>query len=103
MPRPHHRTRSLRKIHVRLPGGETVVHYEKRRPGPARCAICGRPLNGVPRLRPVELRKLPKTAKRPERPFGGMICHECLERLLKRSIRAQLVAKLQELRRAAPA
>ncbi|BEP17510.1 50S ribosomal protein L34e [Pyrofollis japonicus] len=99
MPRPHHRTRSLRKIHVRLPGGETAVHYEKRRPSPARCAICGRPLSGVPRLRPVELRRLPKTAKRPERIFGGVICHECLEKLLKRSIRGQLIAKLQELRK----
>lgn len=88
MPRPHHRTRSLRKLRVRLPGGETVTHYEKRRPGPARCAICGRPLNGVPRLRPVELRALPKTAKRPERPYGGVICHSCLEKLLKKAIRS---------------
>ena len=100
MPRPRHRTSSFRKIHVRLPGGETVVHYEKRRPGPARCAICGKPLSGVPRLRPVELRKLPKTAKRPERPFGGMICHECLEKLIKKSVRTQLIVRLQELRKA---
>lgn len=85
-------------MHVRTPGGRTVIHYEKRRPGPARCAICGRTLNGVPRLRPVELRKLPKTAKRPERPFGGTLCPSCLEKLLKKSIRQTVLLQLSSLR-----
>jgi large subunit ribosomal protein L34e len=98
MPRPHQRTRSLRKVYVRTPGGETKIHYEKRRPGPARCAICGRPLNGVPRLRPAELRKLPKTAKRPERMFGGVICPDCLAKLLKKTIRSQVIEQLRQLR-----
>jgi len=103
MPRPRHRSRSLRRVYVRLPGGDTVIHYEKRRPGPARCAICGRPLNGVPRLRPVELRKLPKTAKRPERMYGGVICPECLAKLLKKTIRGQVLQRLQEARKPAAA
>lgn len=103
MPRPHQRTRSLRRVYVRTPGGETKIHYEKRRPGPARCAICGRPLNGVPRLRPVELRNLPKTAKRPERMFGGVLCVDCLEKLLKKTIRSQVLAQLEQLRRSAAA
>jgi len=100
LPRPGLRTRSKRRVYVRTPGGETVVHYEPRRPGPARCALCGRPLNGVPRLRPSELRKLPKTAKRPERIFGGVLCHECLEKVLKLTIRTQIVKQLEELRKA---
>ncbi|MEM3351392.1 MAG: 50S ribosomal protein L34e, partial [Saccharolobus sp.] len=29
MPRPALRSRSLRKISVRLPGGRSVIHYEK--------------------------------------------------------------------------
>jgi large subunit ribosomal protein L34e len=94
MPRPRYRTGSLRKLRVRTPGGETVTHYEKRRPGPAKCALCGAPLNGVPRLRPTELRKLPKTAKRPERMYGGVLCHSCLEMLLKREIRRLVTASL---------
>ncbi len=100
MPRPGLRTRSKRRVYVRLPGGETVIHYEPRRPGPARCALCGRPLNGVPRLRPSELRKLPLSQKRPERMFGGVLCHECLEKVLKLTIRNVLVKKLEELRAA---
>jgi large subunit ribosomal protein L34e len=93
-----YRSRSLRRVYVRLPGGETVVHYEKRRPGPARCAICGRPLNGVPRLRPSELRQLPKTAKRPERIYGGVICPSCLTKLIKKTVRSQVLEELRRLR-----
>ena len=86
MVRPALRSRSLRRIKVVTPGGRRVVHYERRRPGPARCARCGRPLNGVPRLRPSRLRKLSKTAKRPERPYGGVLCPSCLAELLRKSI-----------------
>ncbi len=86
MVRPAYRSRALRRVRVRLPGGETTVHYEKRNPGPARCARCGRPLNAVPRLRPNRLGKLSKTSKRPERPYGGVLCARCLAELLRESI-----------------
>ncbi|MCI4461499.1 MAG: 50S ribosomal protein L34e [Thermogladius sp.] len=88
MPRPMYRSRSLRRVVVRTPGGELKIHYEKRKPSVAHCAICGRPLNGVPRLRPSQLRKLAKTEKRPERIYGGVICPRCLARLLRQSARA---------------
>ncbi len=94
MPRPALRTGSRRRVFVRTPGGETVIHYEKRKPGPARCAICGRPLAGVPRLRSVELRQLARTRKRPERIYGGVLCHECLEKLLKKTIRETIIGQL---------
>jgi len=51
----------------------------------------------VPRLRPVELRKLPLSQKRPERMFGGVLCIRCLERLLKKSVREQVVAELEKV------
>ncbi len=88
MVRPALRSRSLRRVKTRTPGGRTIVRYEKRKPNAARCAICGRVLNGVPRLRPVDLRKLPKTARRPERPYGGYLCPQCLARLLKDAARS---------------
>ena len=90
MPRPALRSRSLRRIYRRTPGGRLVIHYERRKPNKAKCYICGGELHGVPRLRPSELRKLPKTMKRPERPYGGHICPKCLKRLLKKSIRESL-------------
>jgi large subunit ribosomal protein L34e len=86
MVRPALRSRSLRRVKVRIPGGETVTHYEKRKPSPARCARCGRPLNAVPRLRPNRLRHLSKTSKRPERPYGGVLCAKCLAELLRERI-----------------
>jgi large subunit ribosomal protein L34e len=88
MPRPMYRARSWRRISKRIPSGRAVVHYEKGKPGRARCAVCGAPLNGVPALRPVVLSKLAKTEKRPERPYGGVVCPKCLSRGLRNSIRA---------------
>ena len=87
MPRPALRSRSLARVYVRLPSSTVTVHYRKRRPNRAKCAMCGRELNGVPNLRPVELRKLPKTARRPERPYGGYLCPACLRKYLKKAVR----------------
>jgi large subunit ribosomal protein L34e len=83
------RNRSWRRISVRTPSGRLVVHYEKRRPGAAKCSVCGRPLNGVPPLRPSEMSKLAKTEKRPERMYGGAVCPSCLARGLREAARAQ--------------
>ncbi len=86
MVRPALRSRSLRRVPRRTPGGYTVVHHERRKPGPARCARCGKPLNGVPRARPATLRRMSKTAKRPERPYGGVLCARCLAELIRESV-----------------
>ncbi|MEM0379815.1 MAG: 50S ribosomal protein L34e [Desulfurococcaceae archaeon] len=88
MPRPALRSRSKRRVYVRTPGGLTTIHYEWRKPGVAKCCICRKPLSGVPRLKPVELRKLSRTEKRPERIYGGVLCPKCLTKLLKESVRS---------------
>ncbi|MGC9009697.1 MAG: hypothetical protein ACP5I7_03680 [Sulfolobales archaeon] len=31
---------------------------------------------------------MPKTLKRPERMFGGVLCHRCLEEILKEKVRS---------------
>jgi len=87
-----YRTRSWRRVIRRVPGGDIIVHYEKGRPKKARCAICGRELRGVPASRPYELSKLAKTEKRPERPYGGVICAKCLARGIREAIRPPLVS-----------
>ena len=88
MPRPALRSRSLRRVKVRTPGGRVVIHYERRKPGWARCGLCGAILSGVPRERPSRLRKLAHTERRPERPYGGVICPRCLRRGLINAVRA---------------
>ncbi|MEM4691631.1 MAG: 50S ribosomal protein L34e, partial [Desulfurococcaceae archaeon] len=40
------------------------------------------------RLNSSELRKLAKTEKRPQRTYGGVLCVNCLEKLLKKTIRS---------------
>ncbi len=84
MPRPSLRSRSFRRVKVSTPGGKHVIHYLKRRPGPAKCGSCKKPLSGVPRLRPGKLAKLPKTKKRPERPYGGQLCTSCSRELFRK-------------------
>ncbi len=86
MPKPGHRTGSLRKVYVKTPGGVNKVHYKKKKPAVAKCAICGAPLRGVPRERPYKMANMAKTKKRPERPYGGLLCSRCSRELIKESV-----------------
>jgi len=72
-----HKSKTYRKIFVRTPGSRTVVHYRKRKPAKAKCASCAAILKGVPRERPYKMQNMPKTQKRPERPYGGSLCSKC--------------------------
>lgn len=87
MPRPGLRVRSLRKVKVKLPGGASIIHYFRRRPSGAVCAGCGRQLHGVPRERNVPLSKLPRSRRRPERPYGGNLCPSCARKKVKSRLR----------------
>ncbi len=86
MPRPSQRTRSLRKLRKTTPGGRVTIHYEKKKNSKAKCAICKKPLSGVPQGRYSDLAKLPKAKKRPERPYGGNLCSSCMRREMKRRL-----------------
>jgi large subunit ribosomal protein L34e len=83
MPRPALRSRSLRRMRKRTPGGRLVLHYAKKEPGKHVCASCRRPLHGVPRGRKTRISRIPKTKKRPERPYGGNLCSSCMRKAIK--------------------
>ncbi|MEM0044038.1 MAG: 50S ribosomal protein L34e [Sulfolobales archaeon] len=87
MPRPAYRSRSYKRVKVRIPSGVSKIHYVRRKNFTPRCARCGAILGGMPR-RSSEYRKLPKSLKRPERIFGGILCHRCLEEILRERVRA---------------
>jgi large subunit ribosomal protein L34e len=87
MVRPALRSRSLRRIKVRTPGNNLVTQYKYRKPKIAKCAICKKPLQGVPRLNAADMRKLAKTKRRPERPYGGNLCSGCMRTLLRKVVR----------------
>jgi large subunit ribosomal protein L34e len=87
MPRPALRTRSLRKIRKKLPGGASIIHYIKKKPKRAVCANCGKPLHGVAGGLTSRVRGLSKSRKRPERPYGGKLCAKCARAQIKKKIR----------------
>jgi large subunit ribosomal protein L34e len=91
MPEGRKKSRTLRRIKVKTPGGKTITHYRQRKPGKAKCAKCRKPLAGVAIARATQMNKIPKNQRRPERPFGGVLCSNCLKVLLKNQSRGSNV------------
>ena len=60
---------------------------KKKAKGP-KCGDCGKAIIGVPRLRPVEYRRLKKRERRVNRAYGGSRCAGCTR---MRVIRAFLI------------
>lgn len=89
MPSGKHKSRTLRRVFVRTPGSKTKIHYRKRKPNAAHCAGCGVKLPGVPCELASKMANLPKTKKRPERPYGGMLCSTCLRMFMKDKARSE--------------
>jgi len=88
MTKPRFKSRSWKKVKVRLPGGRVVIHYRRKKTKPPICGKCGKQLHGVPRVRSSILRKLKKTEKRPERPYGGNLCSYCMREIMKEKARS---------------
>ncbi|MEK6951258.1 MAG: 50S ribosomal protein L34e [Nanoarchaeota archaeon] len=78
----------FRRVYVKTPGGRTALHYRESKPTRAHCGQCGRALAGVPRERPVILRRIPKSSRRPERPYGGVLCSACMRLLFQAKARS---------------
>jgi large subunit ribosomal protein L34e len=77
----------MAKVKIRTPSGRVVIKIKRRRPSFAKCAYCGKPLHGIPKLTPAETRKISKTKRRPERPYGGYLCPECSRELFRERAR----------------
>ncbi|MBM3199448.1 50S ribosomal protein L34e [Candidatus Woesearchaeota archaeon] len=84
------RSRSYRRIRIRVPSGETRLFYKKRKPHKAKCSICGDVLKGVFRGNVAEMRNIAKTKKRPERPYGGALCSSCMRKAIVEKVRSEL-------------
>lgn len=81
------RSRSYRRIAKVAPGGRKIIHYERKKPKIATCPVTGEALKGVPRERPINLKKIPKSSRRPERPFGGVLSSKASRAILKSKAR----------------
>lgn len=83
MPRPAYRSRSVRRVKKKTPGGRTVVHYEKKAKGAARCPITGLKIGGLDK----KIYRFGISIKPPNRPYGGVYSHKVLARALRRAVR----------------
>jgi large subunit ribosomal protein L34e len=81
-----HKSRTFKRIKVTTPGGTNKVHFRTRKHAKAQCKTCGKGLQSVPTGRPAQIRKLPKNQRRPERPYGGVLCSRCTREHIKSNI-----------------
>lgn len=65
MVRPQFRSRSIKKVKRRTPGGKLVTHFRKEKTGKPKCGRCT------------------KTIMATERIYGGTLCANCVESLLR--------------------
>lgn len=72
-------TRTKKKVKKKVPGGRLKLHYKRKKPGILRCAVCKKPLRGVPKLEKTKLKKFPKSKRKVSRIYGGNLCHKCLK------------------------
>ena len=86
-----YKSRTFRRMNVKTPGASNVRHYKKRKPGKAKCAGCGSDLKAVPRERPYKMQRMCKTKKRPERPYGGVLCSKCMRKTIREKSRGKNV------------
>ena len=89
MPQGMFKSGRFRKVFVKTPGNETKIHYRERKPKKLTCARCDTPLSGTPREIHSKLRTMPKSSKRPERPYGGVLCSKCTRDVLKQKMREE--------------
>ena len=78
-----HKSRTLRRVYVRIPSGNSKLHYRKRNMSKVKCGNCRKELHGIPRGKKSKFKNLSKTQKRPERPYGGVLCSACTRKKLK--------------------
>jgi large subunit ribosomal protein L34e len=81
------RSGSARRVHKVTPGNKTVLRFKKKKVGQARCQITGAKLAAIPRKK--NMTNMPKSAKRPSRPFAGVLSPVAMKRVLIQRARSK--------------
>jgi len=79
------KSRSKRRVFVKTPSGKIKRTQRIRKTSPIICGGCGKGLQGIPRLIPSKFRDLPKTKKRPSRPYSNL-CSPCMRKKIRESM-----------------
>ncbi|MBS3107384.1 50S ribosomal protein L34e [Candidatus Woesearchaeota archaeon] len=83
---PRFRSRTFRRVKVRTPSGRVVLTHKPRKKGKAQCGSCGCVLAGTS-TGTLSKMKHSKTKKRPQRPYGGVLCSKCSRILIVKKAR----------------
>ncbi|MFW9927403.1 MAG: 50S ribosomal protein L34e [Candidatus Thorarchaeota archaeon] len=78
--RPGMLTRSRANRQVKTPGGRLVIHRQKFYKAEGTCAITGSKLHLSRRAKHGRRSSSSRSAKRPNRPYGGVISSKALRR-----------------------
>merc|ERR1711977_784825 len=73
---------------VKTPGGKLTLHNLRKQGKGVKCGDCGKVLQGLPALRPCQLRRVAKNKKQVARAYGGSRCATCVR---QRIVRAFLI------------
>ncbi len=84
MPRRGYRSSSYKEKKKKTEKG-TRVQRSRKEGGKPRC-VCGRELSGVSK----ENNNGPRSSRRSNRPYGGMLCPICAQRRIREEAREQL-------------
>jgi len=90
------RTRSRKKVKVRTPGAMVVTHFRAERAGRAECGRCGKALPGVPTGSSTYIGSLTPSSRTPERPYGGVLCSDCADELVRYLTRMEVKHSVPE-------
>ncbi|MGC8585996.1 MAG: 50S ribosomal protein L34e [Candidatus Micrarchaeia archaeon] len=82
MPKPMHRSRSLKRANRVTAKHRNVIHYERKKGSLPHCAICGAELNGISE-------KGGRTRRTNSRIFGGVLCSRCAAEVIKLGSRVE--------------
>ena len=86
MPAGKHKSRTFIRVFVRNISGKAIKHFRKRKTKKKPCSECGKVLMGVPHKIQSKFNTLPKTKKRPERPYGGVLCSSCMREKIRSQV-----------------
>lgn len=89
MVKPYQRSHSMARKVRNTPGNRNTIIYRRRVPSKAHCGLCGAVLGGVPAKRPMVVKNIPKSMKRPERQYGGRVCPNCLRKALLKEVQSE--------------
>ena len=79
--------RSGKRKYRKTVSGKITIYRPGKKTSPPKCARCDNLLPGVAKGTRVEVRRLTKSQRTPNRPFGGNLCSPCTRRKIIEKVR----------------